>query len=274
MSESLNWIPILSIEKTRTLETIKVYIISISNKKTQSLLKLLDSKFPLKDLYFLKRIQKLNQSHNQLIVCKECDIDLESLNTILNEFEDYSIDIIEVSKYPALTRSQFDDWRLLWPMTFHITPHQDELNLSESQSADFYFTKLSLLDPKLNHGMIVNPKSNTIVTETEMNSKHPLNHTVMLLINNVSQLQLQRADELNASGKRKSSLEDYLCNGFDLYIANEPCTMCTMALVHSRIRRVFYVNSYKYGALGSQYQFHTHESLNHHFQVWKRKCDE
>jgi tRNA-specific adenosine deaminase 3 len=43
-----------------------------------------------------------------------------------------------------------------------------------------------------------------------------------------------------------------------------------MALVHSRIGRVFYGHSNTVsGGLGSCYKIHTHNSLNHHFKVFK-----
>ncbi|KAK0135777.1 putative inactive tRNA-specific adenosine deaminase-like protein 3 [Merluccius polli] len=34
--------------------------------------------------------------------------------------------------------------------------------------------------------------------------------------------------------------QPYICTGYDLYVTREPCVMCAMALVHSRIGRVFY----------------------------------
>lgn len=44
---------------------------------------------------------------------------------------------------------------------------------------------------------------------------------------------------------------------------------CAMALVHSRIRRVFYgCSSPNYGALGSRYKLHTQIGLNHHYEVF------
>lgn len=41
-----------------------------------------------------------------------------------------------------------------------------------------------------------------------------------------------------------------------------------MALVHSRIRRVFYGCKMPYGALGSHCKLHLQNGLNHHFEVW------
>lgn len=42
-----------------------------------------------------------------------------------------------------------------------------------------------------------------------------------------------------------------------------------MALVHSRVARVFYSIPSKTGALGTIYKIHTHPSLNHHYRVFK-----
>ena len=44
---------------------------------------------------------------------------------------------------------------------------------------------------------------------------------------------------------------------------------CAMALIHSRIRRVFYgCTDSVTGALGSRYKIHTLAGLNHHFEVF------
>ncbi|KAF9597402.1 hypothetical protein IFM89_017748 [Coptis chinensis] len=62
----------------------------------------------------------------------------------------------------------------------------------------------------------------------------------------------------------------YLCTGCDIFLVWEPCTMCAMALVHQRIRRVFYAfPNPNFGALGSVQRLQGEKSMNHHYAVFR-----
>lgn len=67
---------------------------------------------------------------------------------------------------------------------------------------------------------------------------------------------------------RVPSTSQYICTGYDVYVTREPCTMCAMALVHSRVRRVFYGCTSSQGALGTNIKLHTLKCLNHHYEVF------
>ena len=57
------------------------------------------------------------------------------------------------------------------------------------------------------------------------------------------------------------------------------CFRCAMALLHSRIRRVFYGSAFpSFGGLGSKYKIHCLDGTNHHFEVFsgllETECNE
>ena len=63
----------------------------------------------------------------------------------------------------------------------------------------------------------------------------------------------------------------YLCTEYDCYVVQEPCAMCAMALVHSRLRRVIFCEIDKDGGLlgGSGLKLHSKRTLNHHYNVYR-----
>ena len=64
--------------------------------------------------------------------------------------------------------------------------------------------------------------------------------------------------------------DQYLCTGLDLYVAHEPDLMIGMALVHSRIRRVYYCHPCpRLGALGTRHHIHSLRALNHRYRVYR-----
>ena len=69
--------------------------------------------------------------------------------------------------------------------------------------------------------------------------------------------------------EKRCACRPYLCTGYDCYVVEEPCAMCAMALVHSRVRRVLFCKpDSSCGALGGSFKLHSQKSLNHHYTVF------
>ena len=92
-------------------------------------------------------------------------------------------------------------------------------------------------------------------------------HTVMQLIEALA----KKHREGGGGGGDHAGAGGYLCTGYDVYLSEEPCLMCSMALVHSRIRRVFFCRAMPDGGLKTLTKLHTIQSLNHLFEVFHLK---
>jgi tRNA(Arg) A34 adenosine deaminase TadA len=100
-----------------------------------------------------------------------------------------------------------------------------------------------------------------------VDSRHPLGHAVMHMLAAVARGQRER--------KQAAS---YYCTGLEVFLAHEPCMMCAMALLHSRVKRVCFVRRGhstggggchgSEGALESEHQLHLHPNVNHRFDVF------
>ncbi|UZJ57236.1 hypothetical protein CBS101457_006556 [Exobasidium rhododendri] len=93
------------------------------------------------------------------------------------------------------------------------------------------------------------------------------------------------ADELG-SGRVTNSGQDYLLNNLILFTTHEPCLLCCMSLVHSRVRAIYFIQPSPgaggccgsdlkeelrctFAQDGGPFAVQEQAGLNHHFDVWK-----
>lgn len=294
--------PVISDEYLRDVVTVPVYVGKITDRKQVSrLVKWLSEVLPLKDQQHLKRVRSTAEGM-QVILRPRHEGDGDQVKTTGDllgansaaHMEGLSEDVVElrVPQHAPLTRSQFESSNCLWPTQFH------EDKLIARLLNDTFFTAEERIDMG-RHMMsaieaarasqtgvgvaVVNPASSSTLVVATRDATHPLKHAVMVAVDMVARHQGGGAWPLSPENDLHNvSLEDqqvdkkapYLCTGYDFYITHEPCTMCAMALVHSRVRRVFYGCPTPLGALGSSRKLHLQQGLNHHFQVWSGLLEE
>jgi tRNA-specific adenosine deaminase 3 len=83
------------------------------------------------------------------------------------------------------------------------------------------------------------------------------------------------AEEAGSDPIPPRSALPYLCTTYDVYTFREPCIMCAMGLVHSRVARVFFVKSFaeldeprSSGYMG-EIKVHALKGTNHRYKVYQ-----
>ncbi|KAJ1519633.1 hypothetical protein ONE63_004905 [Megalurothrips usitatus] len=202
---------------------------------------------------------------------------------------------VPVPGAPPRTRAQFTAANVHWTCNFHEDAGLERLLAGRMFAEDDgrRHREWAARAAARAGAVVVDPVRNALVAEAgDARHRHPLRHAAMNAVDLVAWTQGAGAWEVLDGDVYDDDLPDkpppvgtvrnrqdgdgddrpvgpYLCTGYDVYLAREPCTMCAMALVHSRVKRVFYAAASAAGILGTRAKLHAVRALNHHYQVFQ-----
>ncbi|KAK9479656.1 cytidine deaminase-like protein [Lipomyces japonicus] len=202
--------------------------------------------------------------------------------------------IQQVPRYPALTKLQSQEWsKGTWPIMWRGNPHAIITHLPADEEALLKRFLDKLVDLSRTAGvnghvpiatMIIDPATFEIVasaTDERTESGNPLFHSTMTCVAKVAEKEFQRRalQKQSLGPNQELPQQSYLCHNLQLVTTHEPCSMCSMAMVHSRISRLVYVKSMpQTGGIesgsGSGYGIHWNKQLNWRFEAWKWQGDD
>lgn len=204
----------------------------------------------------------------------------------INNIED--IFVVKVPRDPPISKEEAKLWtEKYWPSIWKGDPNlqmlqQEEFNFTEIEQMFKEIVELANVQKAKRQLPIVTRiydpiKKKVLATSHDERFKSPLNHSIVSCIsqvaaNEVQQRQTQRTDDGQES---TPSLEkNYLCLNYHVYTTHEPCSFCCMALVHSRIGRLYYLkDSKRTGAVSPDsakgYCIHQNKQLNWNFESYK-----
>lgn len=210
------------------------------------------------------------------------------------DVDDKSVEVLEVSGKCPLSRAQFLAVSSLWPIHFRPDQRIEKLmrpncGFNEGEIEIIQRSTARLLEKSRSSDgvpacLVQDLSGRVLISTTGLSANFlPLRHAVQVAIDSSAQLQggsevkvteihkyhIPRENKVSANDSWMRDRNEYLWTGLDVYLSHEPCLMCTMALLHTRAKRVYFVHhSERTGALESISKFHTLSNINHRFEVF------
>jgi tRNA-specific adenosine deaminase 3 len=255
-----------------------------------------------------------------LLVCPTSDTPIENLKGFLCGIPPFSatntppiIATVPVPSSQPISKSQADEWSShYWPTVYKganpYGPHSSIVSqglrgLKAPEKHILFARQVGAEAAASGIGLpfgavMVDPDSGEVVAAAgdarlRCNEKgwgNPLDHAVMIVIDMVAQRQLGNGVDVRPGRKvevwdgkylaAEAGDEGYLCHNLQVYLSHEPCVMCSMALLHSRVGSVvFQRRMLKTGALsaeerGKQLGLFWRPELTWKFLCWQWKSGE
>ncbi|EJW81018.1 hypothetical protein WUBG_08072 [Wuchereria bancrofti] len=188
----------------------------------------------------------------------------EFMTKLQTTLPDITIIKVKVPLHKPVTRRQFLWAKQHWPTAFHPNKQYEALLSGNFFTIDEYQKIIGfyLESEKISNGgsgcVIVDLRGEVVAKSGNRNI--PLGHAVMAAV----------SDLCERHRTKQSDILQYLGTGFDVYLTDEPCAMCAMALVHFRVGRVFYgKRAPLHGVYESCWRIQEEKSLNHHYMVFR-----
>lgn len=100
--------------------------------------------------------------------------------------------------------------------------------------------------------------------DSRITAAHPLRHAVPNIVRCVADY------HANAGSSSSMNGMNYLLTNLTVFLTHEPCIMCSMSLLHSRVKDVFYIFPMeKTGGCGGAACLPKLEGVNHRFNIYK-----
>ncbi|GAA5904845.1 hypothetical protein JCM6882_003221 [Rhodosporidiobolus microsporus] len=203
---------------------------------------------------------------------------------------------VDVPAQPAHTEEQADEWSKLWPVqVVHIREgakatrrkrgwergkvewitreakkvwqkaeeagkrgeHPISCHVTDSWSPGF-------------HTSLRRPVTLVNAADTRKSTGNVLAHAACNAIDAIGVLDLHDGRPSLELLSPESADPPYLLTGLTVFMSHEPCLLCAMSLLHSRIRQLYYIKRAPgAGGCGSLYNVHEDGGLNHRFEVWE-----